>query len=211
RKWAVDSNEYRRRLGSLSSDGGPPRTGAHRARLESCGVTWNDGAVDLTLMPATNPDRARLRFRAALPELIWNTAALEGSTFTLPEVRTLLEGVTVGGRPLQETEQILALRDAYHRLDEHLARGTFALKKSISDELQGLLARHEAIEVGNFRGEGSVTGGGHVRLSTGERVEGVDHGLAGSDLIDRYEALLDYLDHHIQDPRAPALGYFAAV
>src|SRR5699024_4542375 len=99
RKWAVDSNEYRRRLGSLSSDGVPRRPGAHRARLVSCGATWNDGAVDLILMAATNPDRARLRFRAALPELIWNTAPLEGSTFTLPEVRTLLEGVTVGGRP----------------------------------------------------------------------------------------------------------------
>jgi len=66
---------------------------------------------------ATPALRPGLRFRAALPELIWNTAALEGNTYTLPEVRTLLEGASVGGRSLQETEQILALREASRSIE----------------------------------------------------------------------------------------------
>jgi hypothetical protein len=60
------------------------------------GVTWGSFAVD-KIRPSS-VERSRHRFRAHLTELIWNTAALEGNNFTLPEEKTLLEGVTVGGK-----------------------------------------------------------------------------------------------------------------
>jgi Fic family protein len=98
--------------------------------------------------------------------LIWNTAALEGNNFTLPEVKTLLEGVTVGGKKLEDAQQIIALSEAYNRLDEMVGSGQFALSKEVSDDLHALVARHEAIESGAFRGEGQVQGGGAVRLAS---------------------------------------------
>jgi len=44
-----------------------------------------------------------------LPEYVWDAGVLEGNPFTFPEVKTLLDGVTVGGRKLSDQEQILNL------------------------------------------------------------------------------------------------------
>lgn len=102
RKWAVGSDEWTRdaapdRLSepALGHVAGPDR--GHL--LETTGIFWE--SVDLTDIQPSGRDRARARLRAALPELIWNDAALEGNNFTLPEVRTLLDGVTVGGKKLR--------------------------------------------------------------------------------------------------------------
>jgi hypothetical protein len=47
-----------------------------------------------------------------LPEYVWDAGVLEGNPFTFPEVKTLLEGVTVGGRKLSDQEQILNLAES---------------------------------------------------------------------------------------------------
>jgi Fic family protein len=102
------------------------------------------------------------------------------------------------------------LSDAYSRLDEIVAAGEFCLTKSVSDELHGLLARHEAIESGSFRGEGTVTGGGNVRLASGGVVEGMPHGEGGESLRARFDDLASFLQS-VDDPRERALIYFASV
>jgi Fic family protein len=174
-----------------------------------CAIDWDESQVDVQAIHRSSVDRARTRFRAQLPELVWNAAALEGNTYTLPEVRTLLEGVTVGGKRVEEAEQILDLSQAYSRLDEMVGAGTFRLDKVTSDKLHAILARHEARDAGGFRGEGSATGGGHVRLSDGTRVEGVDTGPGGVNLRRRAEDLLAYIEAE-PDPRMQGLVYFAA-
>ncbi len=220
-KWARGSNQWVKRPGVQSPS--PPAQGqqiegqgsaAARAageldvwRREDTGITWADFSVEA--IKPTAVDRSRYRFRAHLPELIWNTAALEGNTFTLPEVETLLDGTTIGGKKLEDEEQILALSQAYNRLDELVGSGGFTLSKEVSDELHGLVAVHEAIEVGHFRGEGAANGGGNVRLSTGGLVEGTPHGLGGELLRDHFENLLAYLAS-LEDARQRALLYFAS-
>jgi Fic family protein len=213
-KWARGSDQYvkRARTGSHDSSTGPRLDLAqHRAEilrvLEDTGVTW--GSFDVEQILPSDVDRVRHRFRANLPELIWNTAALEGNNFTLPEVRTLLEGVTVGGKKLDDAQQVLALSDAYNRLDEMVGAGEFSLTKSVSDELHGMLARHEAIESGSFRGEGTVTGGGTVRLASGGVVDGTPHGVGGESLRAHFDDLISYLES-VDDPRERALIYFAS-
>ncbi|HFG8808597.1 hypothetical protein ACL1EU_06855 [Corynebacterium striatum] len=57
-------------------------------------------------------ERAFYRLTRQLLDLVWNATALEGNTFTLPEQRTLLDGVTVGGKDPAEQEQILNLSAA---------------------------------------------------------------------------------------------------
>jgi Fic family protein len=210
-RWAVGSNQYRRRPGRRAPEPtqGPgalsPVTDAQR---RACGLIWDAHQVDVEQIAATTTDRARARFRAQLPELVWNAAVLEGNTYTLPEVRTLLEGVTVGGKPVEDARQVLALSAAYARLDDLVATGAFHLDKATSDELHVLVAEHEALDAGRFRGEGATTGGGHVRLSDGSRIEGLDHGEGGSDLRNRLRSVLDHLDT-LPDPRIQALAYFA--
>jgi hypothetical protein len=46
--------------------------------------------------------------------------------------------------------------EAYNLLDEMVGNGQFSLTKDVSDQLHGLVARHEAIESGSLRGEGRV-------------------------------------------------------
>ena len=214
--WAAGRDRYRRSMGRRAENPNADETDlpAHafqsdedRWRFEDTGVTW--GFFDVSKIRSSGVERSRHRFRAHLPELIWNTAALEGNNFTLPEVKTLLEGVTVGGKKLEDEQQIIALSEAYNRLDEMVGTGRFALSKDVSDQLHQLLARHEAIEAGSFRGEGRAQGGGTVQLASGGVVVGTEHGEGGVLLREHYANLVDYLSS-LSDPRLRALIYFAS-
>lgn len=215
--WAPASDRYverlrGRRAKDLASPEGllPPhtfQTDEERWRFEDTGVTW--GSFDVDEIRASSVERSRHRFRSHLPELIWNTAALEGNNFTLPEVKTLLEGVTVGGRKLEDAQQIIALSEAYDLLDRMVGDGQFSLTKDVSDQLHGLVARHEAIESGSFRGEGSVQGGGTVRLASGGTVPGTEHGEGGALSRKHFADLVEYLST-VSDARRRALIYFAS-
>jgi Fic family protein len=185
----------------------PPEFQTDEDRWRYTGLTW--ASFDVHEIRSSSVERSRHRFRGHLPELIWNTAALEGNNFTLPEVKTLLEGVTVGGKKLEDEQQIIALSEAYNRLDELVGAGQFALTKEVSDELHRLVARHEAIESGLFRGEGSVRGGGAVRLASGGVVLGTEHGEGGVLLREHFTNLIDYLST-LNDSRHRALIYFAS-
>ena len=220
-KWGPGGPGYVRRpdSGTAQRDpaadrGAPVREGASRTG-ELIGITWDWSGIDLSVMGGTGGRdgvrRALSRFKANLPVIVWDAAKLEGSTFTLPEVQTLLDGVTVDGKRIEEQDLVLALRDAYNELYRRVAAGTFVPDKRTSDALHGLVARHEAIESDIFRGEGRV-GGGDVRLSTGGGggvVDGRAHGEGGALLIQAFADLIDYIAGY-QDRRAGALVYAAA-
>lgn len=182
-------------------------------RIGLLGIDWDWADIDLEVIGgsdgSSSTPRALARFRANLPVIIWDAARLEGNHFTLPEVQTLLDGVTVEGKRVEDQDQILALNDAYKELDRLVSTGEFALSKDLSDRLHGLVARFEAIEAGSFRGEGSVHGGGSVRLSSGGVIEGRDHGVDGAILIEAFNDLLDY-ENGLDDARQKALVYAAA-
>lgn len=90
-----------------------------------------------------------------LPEYVWDAGVLEGNPFTFPEVKTLLEGVTVGGRRLSDQEQILNLVESSKYLIELIKKKSFRLDKDTFCALNALVACHEALEWGHFRGEGA--------------------------------------------------------
>ena len=75
-------------------------------------VSWEHH--ERPLIAELGTERALFRLTKQLPDLVWNAAALEGNTFTLPEVRTLLDGITVGGKALAEQQQILDLSEAFN-------------------------------------------------------------------------------------------------
>jgi len=208
-RWAVGSNQYRKRARPAAPEPSVSLVARDDGRRRLTHVIWDDTRVDVTLIRPSDVDRARARFRSQLPELVWNAAALEGNTYTLPEVRTLLEGVTVAGKPLDDERQILALSEAYNHLDQLLADRAFHLDKGASDSLHAILARYEDRNAGRFRGEGDTTGGGHVHLSDGSVVEGADAGPGGAELRARHEDLISYLDR-LPDVRLAALVYFAS-
>ncbi|PSL37467.1 Fic/DOC family protein [Labedella gwakjiensis] len=183
----------------------PARSTAGAESFAATGIRWDASRIDFERIAMSSTSRARFRFEKSLPDLVWNAAALEGNTFTLPEVRTLLDGVTVGGRRIEEEKQVLALVDGYSRLDDLVGAGRFALTKAVSDDLHGRVATHEAIESGAFRGEGPTGGGGNVLLASGGIVAGVPQ----EELQARFTDTVDFLDT-LDDARERALAYFAA-
>lgn len=177
----------------------------YEAQGEGIGIQWDPSRVDPAGIHHVGTDKALQRFLAALPDLIWNAAALEGNTFTLPEVRSFLDGSPVHGGSIEDERQLLALSEGYTLVAELVSVREFRLDKSTSNRIHHLVARHEAIESGHFRGEGSVHGGGTVRLMAGGYVDGVPQ----AELQGRWRLLMERLAE-IQDPRLRALVYNAA-
>jgi len=119
--------------------------------FDTLGFSWDRSAVGP--VPQQSLDRVCFRFRRMLPEFVWDAGVLEGNPFTFPEVKTLLEGVTVGGRKISDQQQILNLAESSRALVGLVAQAQFKLDKPTFCELHTLVARGEALEWGHFRGE----------------------------------------------------------
>jgi hypothetical protein len=126
------------------------------ALFEALGFRWDRDAIPRQL-PSAAKDRVLFRFSKMLPEYVWDAGVLEGNPFTFPEVQTLLEGITVGGRKLSDQEQILNLAESSKYLLQLVKQGKFRLDKETFCALNERVARHEAFEWGHFRGEGTET------------------------------------------------------
>lgn len=119
--------------------------------FDALGFRWDRSAVSV---PVHAIERVCFRFHKMLPEFVWDASMLEGNPFTFPEVKTLLDGITIGGRKVSDQEQILNLAVSARRLLALVKHGRFALSKPVFTELNGIVARQEALEWGVFRGEG---------------------------------------------------------
>jgi hypothetical protein len=113
---------------------------------DALGFTWDRSDVPRNIT-GSDVRRAVWRFGKMLPGYVWDAAVLEGNPFTYPEVQTLLEGITVGGRKLSDERQILNLSESANELSRLVQSGLFRIDKPTSDKLNGL---------GHFRGEGTV-------------------------------------------------------
>lgn len=126
------------------------------ALFDALGFQWHRSAVPMSV-PSHSIDRVCFRFHKMLPEFVWDASVLEGNPFTFPEVKTLLDGVTIGGRKISDQEQILNLAESAKRLLAMVKDGQFDLSKPVFTELNGIVARNEFLEWGVFRGEGHET------------------------------------------------------
>lgn len=120
------------------------------------GFEWNRLAVP-AVVPTHAVERVAFRFHRMLPEFVWDASVLEGNPFTFPEVKTLLDGVTVGGRKISDQEQVLNLAESARHLLTLVKTRQFCVDKATFTGLHALVARNEALEWGHFRGEGAET------------------------------------------------------
>ncbi|NOT69400.1 MAG: filamentation induced by cAMP protein fic [Methylophilaceae bacterium] len=107
------------------------------------------------------PDKRRALFMAerGRVDFVYNTAALEGNPFTYPEVKTLLDGITVGGHKLTDLEQVLRLNRALSHLIGLVKENKFQFDAKTACEIQGIVACDEALTWGKFRDGGVEIGG----------------------------------------------------
>lgn len=120
------------------------------------GFHWDRSAVP-SVVPLHSMERVAFRFHRMLPEFVWDASVLEGNPFTFPEVKTLLDGVTIGGRKISDQDQVLNLAKSAKHLLTLVKTGKFLLNKITFTDLHSLVANHEALEWGHFRGEGNET------------------------------------------------------
>ncbi|PQQ23868.1 Fic family protein [Photorhabdus hindustanensis] len=121
--------------------------------FNTLGFCWDRSSVPL-IVPIHSIERVCFRFHRMLPEFVWDASVLESNPFTFPEVKTLLDDVTVGGRKVSDQEQVLNLAESAKRLLSLVKNNQFELTKAMFTELHSIVARNEALEWGTFRGEG---------------------------------------------------------
>ncbi|MEL6723305.1 MAG: Fic family protein [Pseudomonadota bacterium] len=127
--------------------------------------------------------------------LVTDTVNLEGNPFTLPEVQTLLDGVTVGGHRLSDAEQVQNQSASWKMLLDLVRNQRFHLNKATACHLNGIVARNEALEWGCFRDRPvSIAGTEWIPPDA-------------ATLNDHFEQLLQTL-HAISDPYIRAMTLF---
>ena len=113
--------------------------------------------------------------------LVYNFTQLEGMNFTLPEVQTYLQGITVGGHKITDEKKLGQQILAWSHLLELVEKGGFNFSKETACALQGIVAKEEALEWGVFR-------------SGGVRISGTDYIPPVSEkLDDNFQALCSRL------------------
>ena len=124
--------------------------------FDTLGFGW-DRSVLPKNVPTYSVERATARYNQMLVRFVYDAGALENNPLTFVEVKTVMDGVTVGGRKISDQEQIVNLADSSKRLVAMVRAGEFALDKKTFTELHSIVARKEALEWGIFRGEGKET------------------------------------------------------
>ncbi len=104
----------------------------------------------------SNLEKALFLAKKQLGEFVYDAVNLEGINYTLPEVQTLLDGITVGGH--KQTDELITLNqiDAYQFLFDCIKDNSFNLSKKFVFKLHNKVAKAEAMLWGEFR-TGGVT------------------------------------------------------
>lgn len=91
-----------------------------------------------------------------LAVLVHDAVLLEGINFTLPEIQTLIDGITVGGHALSDQQIALNQAKAWEQLFDDVKAGNFVFSRAYACLLHGIAGKEEALEWGQLR-SGSVT------------------------------------------------------
>ena len=118
---------------------------------------------------APNKAKALQLARRQLSELVCDAVNLEGINFTLPEIQTLLDGITVGGHKLSDQQIVLNQSEAWLTLFRWLQEDTFELALEKTCQLHAIAAKDEALEWGRFRSGGvTIAGTEYMPPNAGE-------------------------------------------
>ena len=123
------------------------------------GFIWDQEAQTFQPPEPPNMKRAIWLAKKMMAEIIFDLIAMEGNPCSIPEIQTLLGGITIGGRKVSDVSQVLNLNDALIQLFQWVESGRFSLTSEIACDLHRLVSRGEALEEGVFRrGPVSISG-----------------------------------------------------
>lgn len=116
-------------------------------------------AIDKTWGMRPQRDKALMLAQREVAAFVCDAVNLEGIPFTLPEVQTLLDGITVGGYKLSDQQIVVNQADAWKQIFGAVRAGRFALSRDFACGLHAIAAKEETLEWGRFRSGGVTIAG----------------------------------------------------
>lgn len=164
-------------------------------QIDSIGFSYSKPRIDLQALSEPNPERVCFRAKKILEQIVFDTVKLEGNPYTFPEVKTLLDGITVGGHKLSDEKQILNQAGSWMRLFEKVKDQSFGVDKDAVCELHAIAAVEEALTWGMFR-DGAVS------------IAGTEYKPPPAEQLDEiFSRGVDYLNK-IENPIEKAMVFF---
>lgn len=113
------------------------------------------------------PDRFKLtrdqnrRFaRSNIARLVYVNSRFEGITTTLPQTKTIIEGMGVSGVSIANMNKIIQLKRGW----DYIINEDHPISLAVAKEINRIIARDESLEPGELRtGNGSVATEGQVQ------------------------------------------------
>ena len=140
--------------------------------------------LDTTWHIQPNKGKALMLAKKQLPEFVCDAVNLEGIHFTLPEIQTLLDGITIGGKKVTDQQIALNQAEAWRKVFSWIEEDAFSLAAENACELHAIAAKNEALEWGMFRS-------GAVLIAGTEYIPPAANKLPGL-----YDAMLADQSHH---------------
>ena len=106
-----------------------------------------------------NKGKAIMLAKRQLPEFVYDAVNLEGINLTLPEIQTLLDGITVGGHKLSDQQIALNQADTWRALFRLIDKNQFEITFEKVCALHLIAGKDEALECGKFRSGGVTIAG----------------------------------------------------
>lgn len=150
-----------------------------------------------------NKERSLMLAKRQLSELVYDAVNLEGIPFTLPEIQTLLDGITVGGHKVTDQEIALNQANGWRTLFRWVEQGVFLISAQKTCELHAIAGKNEALSWGKFR-TGSVTIAGTEYMPPSSE----ELPLLFESLIDELPQVVDIYDRAIHVFLSMARGQF---
>lgn len=153
-------------------------------------ISIDRGHIMTTL---TKQQKAIFLAKKQLSIFVCDSVNLEGIPMTLPEIQTLMDGVTVGGHKLSDQQIALNQIEAWKALFLSLETDSFRFAKDFVCQLHAIAAKDEALEWGHFRTSG-VTIAGTISYTppVAEKLDGIF-----SELVDALQKIDDPIDRGI--------------
>lgn len=108
-----------------------------------------------------NPNKAKaiMLAKRQLTEFVYDAVNLEGINFTLPEIQTLLDGITVGGHKITDQQVVLNQANTWRALFKLIENDQFDITAEFVCSLHQIAAKEEALKWGEFRSGGVTIAG----------------------------------------------------
>ncbi len=130
-------------------------------------------AIDKNWHITPNKDKALMLAQREIAVFVCDAVELEGIHFTLPEIQTLLEGITVGGHKLSDQQIAINQGNAWRTLFASIKEQEFQLNSEFICQLHNIAAKEEALEWGKFRSGGVTIAGTRYMPPSADELPGL--------------------------------------